>query len=46
VGFSTRGIGIDADLVLLNEKFEIVHMTAMGEIMVQDKKMLRKVYEK
>ena len=35
-------VGKDADLVLLNDNFEIVHMTAMGEMMVQDKKMLRK----
>ncbi len=35
-------IGKDADLVLLNEDFEIIHLMAMGEIMVRDKKMLRK----
>ncbi|MBC8489036.1 MAG: beta-aspartyl-peptidase [Bacteroidetes bacterium] len=35
-------VGKDADLVLLNEDFEIIHLMAVGEIMVRDKKMLRK----
>ena len=35
-------IGKDADLVLLNADFEIIHLMAMGEIMVRDKKMLKK----
>lgn len=39
--------GKDADIVLIDEKYEIVHMTAMGTLMVEDKKMLRKgSYEK
>ncbi len=34
--------GKDADLVLIDEDFRIVHMCAMGTMMVQDGKMLRK----
>ena len=40
-------VGKDADMVLIDEKFEIVHMAAMGALMVEDRKMLKKgSYEK
>ncbi|MBW6478515.1 MAG: beta-aspartyl-peptidase [Bacteroidales bacterium] len=40
-------VGKDADVVLIDEKYEIVHMTAMGNLMTEDRKMLRKgSYEK
>jgi beta-aspartyl-dipeptidase (metallo-type) len=35
-------VGKDADLVLFDQSFNICHMVAMGNIMVKDKKMLRK----
>lgn len=39
--------GKDADVVLLNDNFEIVHMLAMGEFFVKESKMIRKgSYEK
>ena len=39
--------GKDADTVLINEKYEIVHLTAMGTIMIENGKMLKKgSYEK
>ncbi len=39
--------GKDADLVLIDDQFNIVHMTAMGQLMVKDTKMLKKgSYEK
>lgn len=34
--------GKDADVLLLNDKLEIVHMTAMGVMMVKDTEMLRR----
>lgn len=40
-------VGKDADVVLIDEKYEIVHLAAMGNLMVEDKKMLKKgSYEK
>lgn len=40
-------VGKDADLVLIDEKYEIVHLAAMGTLMVEDRKMLKKgSYEK
>lgn len=37
----------DADVVLVNDAFEIVHLVAMGQMMVEDTRMLRKGnYEK
>ncbi|TVQ88913.1 MAG: beta-aspartyl-peptidase [Bacteroidetes bacterium] len=39
--------GKDADAVLINEKYEIIHLTAMGTLMIEDGKMLKKgSYEK
>ncbi len=39
--------GKDADVVLLDDGFNIIHMVAMGKLMVRDSKMLRKgSYEK
>ncbi len=39
--------GKDADVVLLNNNFEIVHVVAMGEFFVKDSEMIRKgSYEK
>ncbi len=39
--------GKDADLVLLDDQFNIVHMTAMGKMMVRNTQMLKKgSYEK
>ena len=35
-------IGNDADVVLIDEKLEITHMVAMGQLMTKDYKMLRK----
>jgi beta-aspartyl-dipeptidase (metallo-type) len=35
-------VGKDADVVLFDNSFTICHMIAMGNIMVKDKKMLRK----
>lgn len=35
-------IGKDADLVLLDKDFNIVHLIAMGKVMTRDYKMLRK----
>ncbi|MFH2096800.1 MAG: beta-aspartyl-peptidase [Bacteroidota bacterium] len=32
----------DADLVLINDRFEIIHVLAMGELMVRDKKIIKK----
>ena len=32
----------DADLVLINNDFEIEHLCAMGQMMIRDKKMLKK----
>lgn len=34
--------GMDADLVIVDDDFQIVHMCAMGAMMVKDRKMLRK----
>ena len=40
-------VGKDADVVLLDEKYELVHLAAMGTLMVEDRKMLKKgSYEK
>jgi len=40
-------VGKDADVVLFDENFDIVHMVAMGSMMVENKKALRKgSYEK
>jgi len=40
-------VGKDADLVLLNDKFEITYLCALGQIMVKDSKMIKKgSYEK
>jgi len=40
-------VGKDADVVLIDEKYEIVHLAAMGTLMVEDKKLLKKgSYEK
>jgi beta-aspartyl-dipeptidase (metallo-type) len=40
-------VGKDADVVLFDQSFHICHMVAMGNMMVKDKKMLRKgSYEK
>lgn len=39
--------GNDADVVLINDRFEIAHMVAMGELMTRDYRMIRKgSYEK
>lgn len=35
-------LGKDADLVLINDKYEIVHLTAMGVMMVENQKILKK----
>lgn len=43
----TLAPGKDADAVLINDQFEIVHLAAMGTLMVENGKMLRKgSYEK
>lgn len=34
--------GKDADMVLVNDKYEIVHLAAMGQLMVEDSVMLKK----
>jgi len=40
-------VGKDADLVLINDDFQIVHLLAMGQPMISDGKMLKKgSYEK
>jgi beta-aspartyl-dipeptidase (metallo-type) len=40
-------VGKDADVVLIDKDFNIVHMTAMGQLMVSEGKMLKKgSYEK
>jgi beta-aspartyl-dipeptidase (metallo-type) len=40
-------VGKDADAVLIDKDFNIVHLTAMGQLMVNDGKMLKKgSYEK
>lgn len=40
-------VGKDADVVLIDKDFKIVHMTAMGQLMVNDGRMLKKgSYEK
>lgn len=39
--------GKDADLVLIDREFRIVHLTALGQLMVHDRKVLKKgSYEK
>lgn len=35
-------VGKDADLLLLDDNYEISHLIAMGEIMIEDNKMIRK----
>ena len=39
--------GKDADVVLLNDKYEIIHLLALGEFFIKDSEMIRKgSYEK
>jgi len=49
-GLKTKGriaVGNDADLALLNNNFDLVHLVAMGKMMVKDGVLLKKgIYEK